>query len=83
MPPRDDVRPPEQTARISLAGFPVRAKTLRFGMLHVAMEQVFECFNDCFLSILSRSEGCRESVTSPILRIANVYAFKMLPLRLT
>jgi hypothetical protein len=36
--PRDDVRPPEQTARIGFTGLSVRAETLGFGMLRIAME---------------------------------------------
>jgi len=79
---RDDVRTPEQAARISLAGLPVRAKTLRFGMLHVAIEKVFECFNDCFLAELRRCERCRKFVTLSVFRVADVYALQVLPLRL-
>src|SRR5579864_7964716 len=77
--PRDDVRTPEQTARIGLAGFPVGAKTFGFRMLPVAIQKVVERFNDCFLAELKRCKRRCEAVTSPIFRVANIHALCTFP----
>jgi hypothetical protein len=79
---RDDVCTPEKTACIAFARLSVRPEAFGFRMLHVAIEEVFECFNNRSLAEFRRRERCCKSVIVPILLVTDVYAAQVLPLRL-